>query len=126
MLGVVIILGLAAVGIAGYFWWKNQSVETVDDVNTRVNLMVAVPQNKNAKKESGQAEDLKAIIGPMETIFSNLTAVNEVIGSRHLTFEVATEQGLITFYASVPYELVDFLEKQITSQYPDALVERAP
>lgn len=62
----------------------------------------------------------------METVLSNLTGIGEVVGNRHITFEIATEGELITFYVSTPKELVDFVEKQITSQYPEALVEQAP
>ncbi len=116
-LGVVIVLA----GI-GWFWLsQRKSKRGPDDVRSRVNLMIAVPR----PKEEGQTPDIKAVIAPMETIFSNLAGIADAVGNRHLTFEIATEQELITFYATVPVSLVDFLEKQITSQYPDAVVERA-
>ena len=117
-LGVVIVLA----GI-GWFWLSQKKTKRgPDDVRSRVNLMIAVPRPKDEQ----QTPDIKAIIAPMETIFSNLAGIADAVGNRHLTFEIATEQELITFYATVPVSLVDFLEKQITSQYPDAIVERAP
>jgi len=118
----VIIGGLA---IAGWLLLSKIKTTTreIDDVKTRVNLMVAVPRPKDDPQKQ---TDLKAIVAPMETVFSNLAGVGDVVGRRHLTFEIATQDELITFYATVPRELVDFLEKQITSQYPDAIVEQAP
>lgn len=122
LIGVAIILIL--VGLAGVGWFlftaKKSGTGVTDDIKTRVNLMVAVPR----PKEEPQT-DIKAIVAPMETVFSNLVGIAEVVGSRHLTFEIATEQNQIVFYVTVPDELVDFVEKQITSQYPDAIVERA-
>lgn len=105
------------------FQWKKNRSQT-DDVNTRVNLMIAVPRPKDDPQHS-QAE-IKNIVAPMETVFSNLSGIAEVVGHRHLTFEIATEDEQITFYVTVPVQLVDFVEKQITSQYPDAVVEQAP
>jgi len=117
---LIIIGGLALVLGGLFFWLKRPRGSKRDDIRTRVNLMVAVPR----PKEEPQA-DLKTAVAPMEAIFSNLSGIYDAVGARHLTFEIATEQELITFYATVPAELVDFLEKQITSQYPDAIVERA-
>lgn len=118
-------LTLMVIGLAGVSWvWLNKSKSgsgVTDDIKTRVNLMIAVPR----PKDDPQA-DIKSIVAPMETVFSNLTGIAEVVGGRHLTFEIATEREQIVFYVTVPTELVDFVEKQITSQYSDAIVEQAP
>lgn len=118
ILGGVILAGLAVFFVLG----RRQAGVNRDDIATRVNLMIAVPR----PKDDQQNFDLKAFVAPMETVFSNLAGIRDVVGDRHLTFEIATEQELITFYVTVPVALVDFVEKQITSQYPDALVEQAP
>ncbi len=114
-------LVIAVAAGSGYFLVRRRPAKSVDDVRTRVNLMVAVPRLQEVGEKAA-----KDFIAPMETVLSNLTGVSEVIGNRHLTFEIATEGELITFYITTPKELVDFIEKQITSQYPDALVEQAP
>ncbi|AKM84688.1 MAG: hypothetical protein VE98_C0001G0231 [candidate division Kazan bacterium GW2011_GWA1_50_15] len=120
-LGIIIFMVVAAVGGFIFVRVRKPAVKS-DDVRTRVNLMITVPRGN---KEEAQKET-KALVAPMEVILNNLTGVAEVIGERHLTFEIATEGELITFYVTVPDSLVDFLEKQITSQYPEAAVERAP
>jgi len=114
------LVGLAIIG--WFIFMRKKPVVQQDDVRTRVNLMITVPQGK---RDDAQKE-LKALISPMEVILGNLTGVAEVVGERHFTFEIATEGELITFYLTAPEELVDFVEKQITSQYPEAAVERAP
>lgn len=117
-IGILIVLAAA---IGGYFLIFKRQAPQADDVRSRVNLMVAVPRLQEVGEKTA-----KDFIAPMETVLSNLTGINEVIGDRYLTFEIATEGELITFYITTPKELVDFIEKQITSQYPDALVEQAP
>ncbi|MDD5605732.1 MAG: DUF87 domain-containing protein [Patescibacteria group bacterium] len=96
-----------------------------DDIRSRVNLYIAVPRIKKDKTQESK-DSRKEYIAPMETVFSNLTGIAEAVGDRHLTFEIATAGELITFYATVPKELQGFVEKQITSQYPDAIIEVAP
>jgi hypothetical protein len=93
-----------------------------DDVKSRVILSIAVPRIKKENTQESK-DSRKEYIAPMETVFSNLTGIAEAVGDRHITFEIATAGELITFYVSVPQELQSFIEKQITSQYSDAVVE---
>lgn len=116
MLAALLLFG----GLILWFTKSNRSGFVLsDDIVTRVNLMVTLPKRTEDKKE------LKDLIAPMETIFANLSGMREVVGHRHLVFEIATEGELIIFYVNIPRELTDFVEKQITSQYPDASVEEA-
>jgi hypothetical protein len=121
LLIVAVGLGLIAGGVFLFQWIKNRS--QLDDVNTRVNLMISVPRPQDDPQKQ---IEVKTIVAPMETVFGNLAGIADVVGHRHLTFEIATEDEQITFYTTVPTGLVDFIEKQITSQYPDAVVEQAP
>ena len=122
---IYIWLLLVFVILAGGIWLffgnkKKGGPKYTDDIDSRVNLMIAVPRDKEEQKE------LKDKISPMATVMSNLANIDEVIGDRHLTFEIATEEDSIIFYVSTPKDLVEFVEKQITSQYPEAVVEPAP
>lgn len=109
--------------VVGWWLWSSKTKRSGfvlnDDVTTRVNLMVTLPKRVEDKKE------IKDLIAPMETIFANLSGMAGVVGERHLVLEIATEGEFIIFYINVPRELRDFVEKQITSQYPDAAVEVA-
>lgn len=122
MFWIYLIVGIVVIAAVGWLVLKskNKTPQTKDDINTRVNLMIAVPRDKGEQKE------LKDKIAPMATVMSNLANIDEVIGDRHLTFEIATEEDSIIFYISTPKDLVEFVEKQITSQYPEAVVEPAP
>ncbi|MFH0905098.1 MAG: type IV secretion system DNA-binding domain-containing protein [bacterium] len=124
MEAVVLILVLL-VAVLALGWWvfgrKIRRGGAADDIRTRINLMIAVPRGKE-----DPSRELKTIIAPMETVMRGLANVDQVIGHRHLTFEIATDAEAIVFYVTVPKELVGFVEKQITSQYPDATVEVAP
>lgn len=128
------LLFLVLIAVVGGLWLffgkylssaKSSPGTLTDDVKSRVNLYIAVPRVKNDKSQESK-DSRQAYIAPMETVFSNLTGIAEAVGERHLTFEIATSGESIVFYVSVPKELQNFVEKQITSQYPDAVVEVAP
>ncbi|RLC37834.1 hypothetical protein DRH29_00240 [candidate division Kazan bacterium] len=120
-----IYLTVAIAIIAGGSWLvfnikRRRGAPAGDDINSRVNLMITVPRGEEEEK------DVKEKISPMATVMSNLANIDEVIEKRHLTFELATEGESIVFYLTVPGPLVEFVEKQITSQYPEAVVESSP
>ena len=85
-----------------------------DDIATRVNLAIAIPKRLTEK------QPVRELIAPMETVLGNLAGISEVVGLRHIVWEIATSDEAIVFYVNVPMEIAEFVEKQITSQYPDA------
>jgi hypothetical protein len=117
------LLVLLALG-GGIVWWltktKHSGFVLSDDIASRVNLAITLPKRVEDKKE------IKDLIAPMETVFANLFGISAMVGERHVIFELATEGEQIVFYVNVPKEIVDFVEKQITSQYPEATIEQAP
>jgi len=122
MFWIYLIVGIVMAAAGGWLVFsvkKGRGASVSDDVNSRVNLMITVPRDKEENR------DVKEKIAPMATVMSNLASVDEVIGERHLTFELATEDESIIFYLTTPKQLVEFVEKQITSQYPDAVIERS-
>jgi hypothetical protein len=48
---------------------------------------------------------------------------NRRYGQRHFGFEIVGSQGLVYFYATVPYSLVDVIKQAIVSAYPSARLE---
>jgi type IV secretory pathway TraG/TraD family ATPase VirD4 len=71
----------------------------------------------------------------METFYSNLSVIykrgfkhvhkNLLYGQRHVALEIIAKDKEITFYIGVPITLLDMVEKMLSSQYPDSLIEEA-
>lgn len=112
---IIILIGVA---ITVFLVAKSRPEES-DDIKSRVIFSITLPKRSEEKDK-----EIRSFIAPMETVFSNLAGIEAVVGKRHLTFEMSTQDDLINFYVTVPSELAEFVEKQITSQYPDAVLER--
>ena len=99
-------------------------------------LQVRVPrkESKEDVEKETQAysaqKSFKEIIGIMTHFFESLHSMYDKswryhwIGQDYLSLEYAVIDGEIHFYMVVPRDLMVFLEKQITSFYPDCHIEK--
>ena len=87
-------------------------------------LRVLMPRKESdldEKKESGSANaTFKDVISVMEQL---LASFHEIGKDNYLVFEYAVVDGQLQFYIAVPMELQLIVEKQLTSFYPDAILE---
>lgn len=97
-----------------------------------VPFLVTIPQSTGQKKGEGQRDErevAKELISAAENIYYSLYSVYRkgvkrfFSGQRQFVFEIVAIKGEILFYIAAPVTMVSMLEKVITSQYPDALIE---
>ncbi len=74
-------------------------------------------------KEQDKNKEIKDLIAPTEIFLRNIHAIQEHLKGEHITLEIISKNGLIGFYIGIPKRLTTLLEKQITAQYPDAVIE---
>ncbi|MDD5341552.1 MAG: type IV secretion system DNA-binding domain-containing protein [Patescibacteria group bacterium] len=98
-------------------------------------LAIQLPKYEKVEgKESAgpkSQQELAEKISAMETFFSNIAGLKPQLGLKyffvprtdHISFEIVLREGLIYFYVAVPGKVKDFVEQQITAQFPRALVE---
>lgn len=97
-----------------------------------VTLLVMVPRELREKEAEAKKEE-KEIISVAETMFANFSAIkaraswlkNLLWGKDYIGFELVAIKEEICFYVVTPKYLQTFVEKQIHSQYPKALVQEA-
>lgn len=95
-----------------------------------VTLMITVPREVKPITEEAKKEE-KEIISIAEQMYSNLYAIRKgglpslLYGPDYISFEMASIDGSIYFYVSVPRKYANYIEKIIHSQYPKALIEEA-
>ena len=105
---------LPIVLILGFLTWRNwRKVEAAMDVEADL-LVLEIPKT-NDKKELA-AEQLFASLHGILRDKAELKANGGI--QEHLSFEIASVNGQIRFYAWVPRTLRSFVESQIYSQYP--------
>ncbi|MFA7308466.1 MAG: type IV secretion system DNA-binding domain-containing protein [Patescibacteria group bacterium] len=92
-------------------------------------LQILVPK-KSSRDEEESKKDPKDLVARASQMFSSLYSIADTQLNKswykkgaHVSFEIASIDGVITFYVAVPQELVDLVEKQIHSFYPDAYME---
>lgn len=106
-------------------------------VNTRrslqmVFLEVSIPK-KDSKddmdKERDQTSEIRKVISIAEHFFSTLHGIqesswqNKLCGQSHLSFEYIATGGQIQFLIGCPHASSQLLQRQITSFYPEAVIE---
>ncbi|MBI4592516.1 type IV secretory system conjugative DNA transfer family protein [Candidatus Uhrbacteria bacterium] len=99
----------------------------------RTTLLVTLPKfRREEESERGPTKDqVQEAIAAAESFFSSVGGLKAQHGlktwllGRHdeFSFEIVVEKKLIKFYVSVPIELREFLEQQLSAAYPDAYTE---
>ena len=99
----------------------------------RVTLLVTLPKfRREEESERGPTKDqVQEAIASAESFFSAVGGLRAERGLRawmlgrhdEFSFEIVVDKKLIKFYVSVPLELREFLEQQLSAAYPDAFTE---
>ncbi|OGJ57554.1 hypothetical protein A3H22_01020 [Candidatus Peribacteria bacterium RIFCSPLOWO2_12_FULL_55_15] len=131
LFSLVVITGTAlALCIVGWF------LRLFSDRRREENLvffqMVLPKKESREEKEVGTEQygkDVKEVIGVMDHLFQSIhglyngTIKRFVSGQPFFSFEYAALGGEILFFCVCPRNIAQFLEKQITSFYPDAILD---
>jgi hypothetical protein len=107
--------------VLGFLTWRNwRKVEAVNDIESDL-LILEIPKTND--KQELAAEQLFASLHGILRDRHELKSNNGV--QEHLSFEIASVNGQIRFYAWVPKTLRSFVESQIYSQYPTVQIYEA-
>ena len=112
---------LPIVIILAYLTWRNYRYEDYID-NSESNLLVLEIPKANDKSELAAEQLFASLHGILRD--KEELKLNHGL-QEHLSFEVASIDGQIRFYAWVPKTLRSFVEGQIYSQYPSVQIREA-
>lgn len=118
---ISIILLLAASGCIFYNYLQSKSLhkQATSAINRKL-FLITLPKEL---KDQDKNKEIKDLIAPTEIFLRNMHAIQEHLKGEHITLEIVSKNGLIGFYIGIPQRLTSLLEKQITAQYPDAVIE---
>src|SRR3989304_8535571 len=135
------ILLLVTSGLVVIYFYKrtNAYKKQIERSLKIVPLMIRVPREMGSKEQQVKNRDDRdvgrEIISFMETCYANLSVVykrglkhvhrNLLYGQRHIALEIVAKEKEIFFYIGVPITLLDMVEKMLSSQYPDSVIEEA-
>ncbi len=137
--GGILLIVAAAAGFIYFYKRTNAYKKQIERSLKIVPLMVRVPREMGSKEKATQNRDDRdvgrEIISFMETFYANLSVIykrgfkdihhNLLYGQRHIALEIIAKDKDIFFYIGVPITLLDMVEKMLSSQYPDSVIEEA-
>jgi len=119
---ILVVIGLAAAGYV-FYTFANQKQKLTKQIGGAVGRRLFLITLPKEVKEEEKNKEIKDLISPAEILLRNLHSIQDSFKGEHLTLEIMAKGGLIGFYVSVPDKLSILLEKQITAQYPEAVIE---
>ena len=135
---ILAIFGLLSIGFLYFiYWWISQKISSKSDFKRSLNfvfLQVMIPKKESKEdreNEGGGQMDAKRQISIAEDFFKTLYGIyagdfkNKFINEDFLSFEYIASDNEIKFFVGCPRGLQALIEKQITSFYPEAVIEPA-
>jgi len=120
---ITILVVIGAIGVALLVLSSGRKAFATAQANSAMGRKLFLITLPKYIAEENKNKSIKELVAPAEVLLRNLHAIRDTIKSDHITLEILASGGMIGFYASVPAKIATLLEKQITAQYPDALVE---
>jgi hypothetical protein len=134
-------LAFLLVGIVAGGYLTRLLIFRIKDRMRAINLIfleVLIPkkdtqQDKESEGEQfGSGKDYTKMIGMMSQFFSSMQSLRasgiaeKIFRSDYFTCEYSVIDGEVLFHLGVPRNVRELIEKQITSYYPDAVIEETP
>ncbi|MCT4592087.1 MAG: type IV secretion system DNA-binding domain-containing protein [Candidatus Gracilibacteria bacterium] len=131
------LVGITALSISAYYlfkWWSFYIKEKERAIDL-VFLQILIPKKDSREdresdgEEFGSAKDWQKIAGVMQQFFASMHALrssrfkHKFIGQNYFVCEYAVIDSEIFFYIALPSSEKELAEKQITSFYPDAVID---
>lgn len=125
--GVVLLIPVA-LALLIRFWQRS---DMVNDIKTLVSMTVTVPRESNGGQQTNEpVKDFKDLIAPMEQFYSSLTTtihqrhfIDWLFSTpAHISFEISSVGGIISFIIVCPKRIQQIVERQLHSFFPYAEV----
>lgn len=117
---VIALLTLIGVGLWGYLWWKEK--KAINQTMGLIFYKILIPKKESDRDERSDAQnkDFKETVSLMEQFYASMYNLKGHI----VSFEYAVIKREVFFYIVLPEKYEQIVEKQITSFYPDAIIEK--
>ena len=113
---------LPVVAILLFMTYRNYSKKSPESISMEGDLLILEIPRENDKKELAAEQMFASLHG----ILRSAEELKLTQGAQeHLSFEIASVNGQIRFYAWVPKNLRSFVESQIYAQYPTVQIHLA-
>jgi nitrogen fixation-related uncharacterized protein len=132
LIGIVALLALGVVTVL----WLLRRYEDHKREKQLVFLQILTPKKESKEDKEIESEqfsvgkDFKEVLGIMDHLYQTVHSLRETSIRRHwkgspfISFEFAALAGEILTFIIAPRRIIPLIEKQITSFYPDAIIDQ--
>jgi len=134
LLYILILISIIISPIIFFIYKKNKYKNKQFERSLKiVYFLVTIPQNSGIEKKQSSRDEReisREIIAQAENFYYTLSSTmkkgfnNSLVGQKHLSLEIVSFNGKISFYLGVPAALTGLVEKTISAQYPDSHLEK--
>lgn len=131
---VAAIIGVIAMIIYMAYRKKARAEKNYERALKMVQIMIHLPPSSEDKDVGSR--DIRDVtdetISQAQTMYNVIASTatkgfhSRLYGQRHISFEIVANDGLIHYYAAVPYVLLDSVKQAIMAAYPTARLEEVP
>ena len=130
---VVLVAVLATVIAIAYFAYRKKAREqkNYERALKVVQIMIHLPPSSDDKDATNR--DIRDVtdeaVSQAQTMYNVIASTatkgfhSRLYGQRHMAFEIVASEGLVHYYAVVPYVLLDNVKQAIMAAYPTARLE---
>ncbi len=132
ILPIGLVLGAIALAAAGIGVLRRHSATQRERELVFLQILVPIKESKEDKEveaERYSGQDFKEVLGIMDHLYQSLHSIYDSNpkrywrGQPHFSLEYAALAGEILFFVVCPKSMAPLFEKQITSLYPDAVID---
>lgn len=129
---IIIVLGVS-VGIIVFMQYRKtlREAKNYERGLKMVPMYIHIPPASEDRDAGGRDErDItEEVISEAQVLYNIIASTatrgfkSRIYGQRHISFEIMAHEGLVHYYAVVPYVLVDVVKQAIAAAYPSARLE---
>jgi hypothetical protein len=118
----------------GTLWWFRRRATVARAFNFSF-MEIRIPKKdskEDVERDRDQTSEIRKVIGIAEHFYSALNSLYSselksfFLHQDYLSLEYIATESHIQFYVGCPRSIEDLVEKQITSFYPEAVIEKVP
>lgn len=129
---IVVVLGVS-VGLIIFMQYRKtlREAKNYERGLKMIPMYIHIPPASDDRDAGGRDErDItEEVISEAQVLYNIIASTatggfkSRIYGQRHISFEIMAHEGLVHYYAVVPYVLVDVVKQAIAAAYPSARLE---
>lgn len=131
LISIALLGGFTVAGVVVFYLVVRKKARDAKDYERALKMVqIRIQLPPNSDERDLQNRDAREVADEMvskaQTMYNVIASTatrnfhSRIYGQRHMAFEIVAKEGLIQYYASVPFVLLDNIKQAILAAYPNA------